>query len=494
MALRDIVAGIYQGLGGDPFAAARMQLAKQALQMQMEEAKSRKEMHDLQAKQLQIHMKMLERQERGLDQPISDYLKPETSTVNQPTEQGGPQEGEAPTAQVNTGKYLFKTPENATVGDIEPINKIRDFFIKSGIVTPPSEGFTGTLKPGETHFERGKPVASLAKEEKPSDYETLVDDQGNLQPHKKGTAIPKGWTKQSEKDTADMKNFQNYAEKAGLDISQPANFKKYYDAWKTLGAAEYGKQRLEVLLKMPQDYYDTNTGNYETLEKGEVTRANKENEKAGLGSRYIGANTAGKVKSKLATFNEIGASAQLARQALNELPGDFSQTQMAKFANVLGTEDDGSTLRNFIGGNIFKTLTPAEQNYVAAIKNLRESAYAMRQVQGLGQGSDLVRKAIDGLIPGPRTPNKAYANRTLDLFETELENLKAGIPGLGAEGKGAAPITKPTGTPFPLTGKTKPNISDFAKTLDVTKITSMKQAFKDAGYSDAEIERFARSK
>jgi hypothetical protein len=214
---------------------------------------------------------------------------------------------------------------------------------------------------------------------------------------------------------------------------------KAYEKQKTLGQEAYGDKRIQALLAQPIPVYDTNTGNFELKTKEEIVRANKDNQQKGLGSRFVGEGSAKFVKPKIAAFNEIEVSAQQVRDALKNLKGDFSQKQIAKFSQVLNVPDDGSTIKNFLATNVAKTLTPDEIEYITAVKNLRESSFALRGISGMGQGSDMLRGAIADVVPGARTPNKAYAESALNRFDTQVATLKKGIPGLGKEGQGKAP-------------------------------------------------------
>ena len=227
---------------------------------------------------------------------------------------------------------------------------------------------------------------------------------------------------------------------------------KAFGHYQTAGQEAYGAQRILAMLSTPMSVYNTNTGDFDLKSKEEIVKANEENKRKGFGSMYVGEGAAKFVKPRLAAFNEIQTSSKQVIDALNNLKGDFSQKQVAKFAQVLKVPDDGSTIKNFLATDIAKTLTPDEIEYVTAVKNLRESAFALRGISGMGQGSDMLRAAIADVVPGPRTPNKAYALSALNRFDTQVSVLKAGVPGLGAERKG-----EPTGPTKPYATYTLPN-------------------------------------
>ncbi len=206
-----------------------------------------------------------------------------------------------------------------------------------------------------------------------------------------------------------------------------------YEKAKTLGQEAYGQKRIEAMLSVPISVYDTHTGNIEMKSKDEVLQENATNKANGFGSRYVGAELATKIRSKSATFGEIEVASKSVRDVLANPKINFDQGQMAKIALVLKDRETRSALDNFLQGNIGKTLTPAQRDYVTALVNLKESAYALRNISGMGQGSDELRRAIAAAIPNVATPDKAYALRQLDLFDLQVRTLKQGIPGLGNE-------------------------------------------------------------
>jgi hypothetical protein len=225
-----------------------------------------------------------------------------------------------------------------------------------------------------------------------------------------------------------------------------------YEKQKTLSAQTFGSFRMQAIMDIPVSAYDVNTGGVGFVTRKEI----QENP-----GRYVGGELATKLKSKASAFDEIQISSQQVRDALAKLPGDFSQKQVAKFASVLQVKDDGGTIRNFLKSDVAKTLTQPEIEYVTAVKNLRESSFALRSLQGMGQGSDMLREAIASVVPGPTTPNKAYAFSSLDRFDTQVKTLKQAIPGLGGVsnagqggGKNASNYTPPQVVP-PTVGKFK---------------------------------------
>jgi len=212
-----------------------------------------------------------------------------------------------------------------------------------------------------------------------------------------------------------------------------------FEHYKTLGQSTYGAERIAAMLAQPQSVYDTFTGNFSLKSKEEIVKANREAAKFNLGDRYVGEGAAKFVKPKIAAFNEIETSSQQVKDALKNPGINFSQKQLVKFIKVLQAEDNGSTIGMLLNSDIGKTLTPAERDYITAVKNLKESAFALRGVSGMGQGSDTLRAAIAAVVPGATTPDRDFAISSLNRFDTQVRTLRKGIPGLGSEGTSGEP-------------------------------------------------------
>lgn len=241
--------------------------------------------------------------------------------------------------------------------------------------------------------------------------------------------------KEEGKALADDRRFDDIITKSNLGIPIPKEdnaWAKAYEKRKSLSAAAYGAARLQIMHETPIQVYDTTTGNSGFVTKGAIDKDPM---------RYVGPEMALKIKSKAAIFTELENSSAIMRKALEGLKGNYTTAQTAKFAEILKIDDNGGAIRNFVDSKVGKSLTKDEIDYVTAVANLRESAYGLRTIAGLGQGSDEMRRAIANMIPGPQTPSKDFAYRQLDLFDTEVSALKEAVPGLGRTGK-VAPTTK----------------------------------------------------
>ena len=210
-------------------------------------------------------------------------------------------------------------------------------------------------------------------------------------------------------------------------------YKKAYERFKTLGAQAYGSSRMQIMLQTPMQVYNPENGESYFVKKGDVSKNP---------GKYAGAEMGYKVGMKNAIFQEMTTSVGIMRDAVKNLKGDFTAVQRAQFAKLLA-DDSSTAFENFIGSSVGKTLTKEQVDYVTAVSNLKESAYALRGVAGMGQGSDMLRGAISRMVPSGATPTKEFALRQIQLFEIELKNLQKGLPTLGQGSSGGA-ISPPT--------------------------------------------------
>lgn len=143
--------------------------------------------------------------------------------------------------------------------------------------------------------------------------------------------------------------------------------------------------------------------------------------------RYITGTQGQKALQQTALIEDIRGTIGNVKQSLGEMP-EFTAGQRAQIAIVMKQRDPNSALSNFFGGTVGQTLDPIQQTYLIDLAQLVENAMAMRAVLGAGQGSEDLRMAIKSTIPGPSTPNKAYALKQLEKFEQVLNRLERGIP------------------------------------------------------------------
>lgn len=193
---------------------------------------------------------------------------------------------------------------------------------------------------------------------------------------------------------------------------------------------------------------DTKYGNRPTeVNMDEINRANREEP-----GRYIPSGTGVTALGNEAKFQDLQQATQRVRDALGQIP-EFSAADKTKIAMAMRSADPASSISNLLNNAASGFTTPQQQEYLIALHSMYENAMVMRTILGAGQGSDQLRAAVQATIPGPQTPNKAYAAKQLDLFDQTLSRLHRGIPNVQLRNDGPAPpaggpshgATKPTG-------------------------------------------------
>ena len=189
----------------------------------------------------------------------------------------------------------------------------------------------------------------------------------------------------------------------------------------------------------PVQMLDSKNGNAPvTINMDDLNRANTQEP-----GRFISAGAGVPALNKEALLSDIRGGTQQVRDSLTKMP-DFNMADKAKIALALRSRDPHGAVGALISGGALASMNPDQQDYLVNVTNLVENAMAMRSVLGAGQGSDDLRDAIKAVIPGPATPNKAYALKQLDVFEKTLGRLERGVPNVPLRGNApGAPAVNP---------------------------------------------------
>jgi len=164
--------------------------------------------------------------------------------------------------------------------------------------------------------------------------------------------------------------------------------------------------------------------------------------------KYMAGALGQQLKNRAGIFDEINYTKDQFNDALGKLTeDDFNALPRAQIAMALKSRDPRSAMSEFMGSQVGTTLSPAQVDYVTGLLSMTESAMALRSIAGMGQGSDTLRAAITGMLPGPSTPSKSYAERQMRLFKGELDALHKPVPDSSKLGMGGSKDVPPPPSP-----------------------------------------------
>jgi hypothetical protein len=157
--------------------------------------------------------------------------------------------------------------------------------------------------------------------------------------------------------------------------------------------------------------------------------------------RYMPAGPADKAIAKENLMQDLAGTSQLTRDAINNLKEDFPFDMQVKIAASMRADDPHAALDQLIASGALGSLSPDQQDFLIATKQLAENAMSMRSILGAGQGSQDVRDAVRDTLPTLLSPDKSFALRQLDAYDRTIQRLHRGVP--------AVPLNE---QPFPAGG------------------------------------------
>jgi len=151
-----------------------------------------------------------------------------------------------------------------------------------------------------------------------------------------------------------------------------------------------------------------------------------------------------KAMAQGAQLNDIRNASQKVREAISA-NGDtpFKADQVAKLTLAM-TEEDPTVMRNEVANLANSGLTRQQQDLVTWLYQLQERALSLRNIAGMGQGSETTRQAILRALPSITSGNSGMALKQLDAFDNMVKNLSGGVPGVkrtGAQPQGGGVST-----------------------------------------------------
>lgn len=173
-------------------------------------------------------------------------------------------------------------------------------------------------------------------------------------------------------------------------------------------------------------YIDVNDPNKNevSMTAKEVADANKTQP-----GRFMAAKDWQSVSTKMTAVNEVKSAIEETRAAMNAIGGkDFSPGFKSQLGFAMKSEDPG-ILRSLLGSANVQSMTPEEQNYLATLPRLKETAMGMKQALGIGgSGSDSLRKAMTSVVINESVPIKAYSAKLLDNLDKTVDVVRRTLP------------------------------------------------------------------
>jgi hypothetical protein len=154
-----------------------------------------------------------------------------------------------------------------------------------------------------------------------------------------------------------------------------------------------------------------------------------------------------KAISKQAQFSDITNASQNVRAAIAAGGNtNFTPEQVAKLTLAMHETDPG-VMATEISNLAASGLNPNQQDLVTWLQQLQERALSLRNIAGMGQGSDTTRMAILKALPSITSGNSQMALKQLDAFDNMVANLKPGIAKTSASNPKPAPAATPGAIP-----------------------------------------------
>lgn len=125
-------------------------------------------------------------------------------------------------------------------------------------------------------------------------------------------------------------------------------------------------------------------------------------------------------------FQDIGYNLDNVDTTIGNLKHEFTPVQRAAIIAAFKS-DDPSALTQFMSSTVISAMSPDMRDYVATLKAANENLLSLRAVGGMGQASDLVRRAIQDLLPTKGQPID-FSKRQLKLLHGTVNRLHQSVP------------------------------------------------------------------
>lgn len=184
---------------------------------------------------------------------------------------------------------------------------------------------------------------------------------------------------------------------------------------------------------------------YEELNRGKAINVIRNGQLMGIhpnemqaGDVMAPASASEHAMSKEAQFQEIHSGIDNLRSAIGKLDRPFTPEQIGKLTLAMRHTSDPTIfqteLESFLGT---QQLTGPQEDLVIWLGHINERALSIRNIAGMGQGSDSMRAAIQGILPSVKSGSTEMMNKQLAAFENQVNKLEKGVPKMPGGGGGA---------------------------------------------------------
>lgn len=162
-----------------------------------------------------------------------------------------------------------------------------------------------------------------------------------------------------------------------------------------------------------------------------------------LGAAPAGAGA--QIMSKQAQFKDIYSGIGNMRAAINGIGNEPLDAATIGKLTMAMRETDPTVFHQAVDTILgTENLSPAQQDFIIATQQLNERALSLRNLAGMGNGSDQVRAAIRATLPSAKSGDAAMMRKQLDAVTNLVDNLHTGVPNIksGTSAPGATgPLT-----------------------------------------------------
>lgn len=188
------------------------------------------------------------------------------------------------------------------------------------------------------------------------------------------------------------------------------------------------------------------------------------------------------IMSKQAQFKDIYSGIANMRHAVAGIGAEpLDAGTISKL--TLATRETDPTISHQIFDTVLGTenLTPAQQDFVIAVQQLNERALSLRNLAGMGNGSDQMRAAIRATLPNAKSGSAQMMLKQLDSVTNLVDNLYTGVPRINTGTK-----TPNAVNPSPSGGNT-PNSGPSASSGKQVSLKAAMSLPANQGKSEADV-------